>query len=268
MITSEYKTYIEDVQGVLFMARQQFDNEQTTKDLFRIGTTEFVNFDIDEWTDEVSNYICIKLTQKAKEKPDTAFYLCELKQMFEAERHATERKIGSDEFDRDKQIIFGVKFYSDYQTGQNESRKFAKCIDLAIEQLQGESKGMTPPPKKHNLPTIDTNKFNSDKIYETYNNVVFKCSKGCFNALLVDGFEHKDKIEFILKGRKSTKTDKETLQYAQLRKFIETITGNKELTKDAYYQTIFGLKIKTSSYETATTLNNTFKDLKLNRLTK
>jgi hypothetical protein len=118
------------------------------------------------------------------------------------------------------------------------------------------------PPIKHGLPTIDSTKFDAKWIFETYNNVVFKCSEECFNAWLVDGIQHPETINFILIGRISAKTKTKTLQFAQLRKFIETITGDAENTKDAYYKTVFGLKIKTAQIETATNLNDTFKDLK------
>ncbi len=97
------------------------------------------------------------------------------------------------------------------------------------------------------LPVIDKTKYNPDKIYEKFNNFVFRCSKDCFNAWLVDGNEHPEKIKYVLKGRKSVKTGLETLNYAQLRKFINTITGDAINTKDAYYKAVFDLTFKTST---------------------
>lgn len=111
------------------------------------------------------------------------------------------------------------------------------------------------------LPKIDKEKYYPDLIYEKFNNVVFKCTAKCFNSWLVDGIQYPEKIQYILKGRKSAKTGLTTLNYAQLRKFIEKITGDSENTKDTYYKTVFGLNIKTSSVQSAINLNKTFKDL-------
>lgn len=243
---------------------------------FDIKSLEYLRGDLNKFTDNIKFTLINETTYEygsveQQDRPTTVV------------RYLKTNKIDPDMWTPRQKVNFvlndienkKLNYYSDESIFRNEIEQYLKFTDMiereCKDRLQPESKGTAPPPappKKHNLPTINTDKYNSGKIYETYNNVVFKCSKDCFNALLVDGFEHKDKIEFILKGRKSTKTGKETLQYAQLRKFIETITGNKELTKDAYYKAIFGLKIKTSSYETATTLSNTFKDLKLNRLKK
>ncbi len=128
----------------------------------------------------------------------------------------------------------------------------------------------TPKPTfdiKHDLPTIDSTKFDAKWIFDKYNNVVFKCSEVCFNAWLVDGIQHPETISFILTGRKG-KDGKPTLAIAQLRKFIEKITSNAENTKDAYYKTVFGLDIKTAQLKTATNLNVTFKELKKYKMTK
>ena len=116
----------------------------------------------------------------------------------------------------------------------------------------------TPPPKKINitLPKIDDTKFDAKWIYETYIKDVFKCSEECFNSWLKDGKPHPETIEFTLKGREGKPA------IAQLRKFIETITGDTINTKDVYYKTVFGLEFKTAHYRTATNLNDTFKDLK------
>ena len=104
---------------------------------------------------------------------------------------------------------------------------------------------------KIDIPVIDREKYDSDKIYDKFCNKVFECSKDCFNAWLVHGNIHHEKIKCILKGRKSRKTGEETLNFAQLRKFIEKITGNSENTKDAYYKTVFGLTIKCSTIKTS-----------------
>ena len=120
---------------------------------------------------------------------------------------------------------------------------------------------------KHNLPIIDSTKFDPKWIFNTYNNVVFKCSEECFNAWLVDGIQHPETIDFILKGRKG-KDGKPTMAFVQFRKFIEKITGNAENTKDAYYKTVFGLEIKTAQNKTATSLNPTFKEMRNYKLPK
>ena len=117
----------------------------------------------------------------------------------------------------------------------------------------------TPPPQKKiniTLPKIDKTKFDAKWIFDNYNNVVFKCSEECFNSWLKDGKQHHETIDFILKGREGKPAK------AQLRKFIEKITGNSDKTKDAYYKTVFGLEIKTAQIKTATNLNDTFKELK------
>lgn len=104
------------------------------------------------------------------------------------------------------------------------------------------------------IPVIDKTKYNPDEIYEKFNNVVFRCSKDCFNSWLVKGKLHSEKIEYILKGRKGLKNGDKTLKLAQLRKFVGKITGDTENTKDAYYKMVFGLKIKTSQI----TISNQF----------
>ena len=134
-------------------------------------------------------------------------------------------------------------------------------VDKLIEKEE-KKKPQDIKNKKHNLPTIDTNKYDPDLIYEKFNNVVFKCTKECFDARLVDGNEHPDNIEYCLLGRISRITGEKTLNIAQLRKFIEKITGNVENTKDAYYKKVFGLEIKTSQIKSATNLNETFRELK------
>ncbi len=118
-------------------------------------------------------------------------------------------------------------------------------------------KDSTPP--KHiniDLPKIDETKYNAKWIFDKYNNVVFKCTEMCFNSWLKDGIQHPETIEFILKGRQGKPA------IAQLRKFIEKITGDAKNTKDTYYKTVFGLEIKTAHLKTATNLNDTFKELK------
>ena len=116
---------------------------------------------------------------------------------------------------------------------------------------------ITPPkPIKITLPKIDDTKFDAKWIFDTYVNKVFKCSEECFNSWLKDGKQHPETIDFVLEGRQGKPA------IAQLRKFIEKITGDAENTKDTYYKTVFGLEIKTAQLRTATNLNNTFKELK------
>ncbi len=175
-------------------------------------------------------------------------------------------------------LNFEVKGYK-YEIIEDDYIGFFNLCDIAfnlekIEQIYGKQKNEIVPEtatkntpkrafnKEHSFPTIDTKKYNADLIFEKFNNVVFKCSKECFFAWLVDGIEYPETIEYILKGRISIKTGLKTLNFAQLRKFIDKITGTTETAKDAYYKAIFGLNIKTSTIPSATNLNETFKDLK------
>ena len=119
-------------------------------------------------------------------------------------------------------------------------RKQLDNLDSKIDNLE-----------KHNFPVIDRKKYDTDKIYEHFNNKVFKCSKDCFNAWLVNGYKYPETIQYIFKGRKSRINNSETLNFAQLRKFIEKITGDSENTKDAYYKNVFGLTIKCSTIKTS-----------------
>lgn len=130
---------------------------------------------------------------------------------------------------------------------------------LQINSFLNESVFFQPKPSEKaliykrisNLPVIDDKKYKTNLIYEHFNNKVFKCSEDCFNAWLVNGHGCHEKIQYILKGRKSRKTGEETLNFAQLRKFIEKITGDSENTKDAYYKNVFGLTIKCSTIKTS-----------------
>ena len=134
--TQTKDVYLETIQDVAFNAKRMFDNDQRTPDFIPFGTVRIINLDLIEWTDEVSREITQMFVDQANGQENSLSFLERLKRMFDAEALAIEKKIGSDEFDRDKQIIFGVKFYPDYQAGLNESRKFQKCIDLAIDELQ------------------------------------------------------------------------------------------------------------------------------------
>ncbi len=137
-----------------------------------------------------------------------------------------------------------------------------ECKNLSMPTDKKELTNNSGDKQKHGYSIIDEKKYDAKKIFETFNNVVFRCSEECFNAWFIDGVLHKKTIEFILQGRTNYKTKKPTLKYAQLRKFIEKITGDAKNTKDAYYKTVFGLEIKTAQYLTATNLDPTFKDLK------
>lgn len=91
------------------------------------------------------------------------------------------------------------------------------------------------------LPTIDRNIIKPSWIYQNFINWVFKCSLEAFYAWFVYGKVHIEKIEFILVDKDGKP------KIAQLRKFIETITGDTENTKQAYYKKVFGLTVETSS---------------------
>ena len=134
--TQKNDVYLDTIQDVALNAKRMFDNDQRTPDFIPFGTFRIIDLDLIEWTDDVSREITQMFVDQANSQENSLSFLERLKRMFEAERLAIEKKIGSDDFDRDKQIIFGVKFYSDYQSGLNESRKFANCIDQAINQLK------------------------------------------------------------------------------------------------------------------------------------
>jgi hypothetical protein len=121
--------------------------------------------------------------------------------------------------------------------------------------------------KDSGLPTInkkyDYKKYDPEKIYiNFFRNELFNCSKDCFYAWLVYGKEYNETITYNLKGRKSKKSGVETLNLAQLKKFIIKITGDEENTKDAFYDRIFGLTIRTSTIKTSNVLNVRFEKLK------
>jgi hypothetical protein len=203
----------------------------------------------------------------AKAEPDwiftTAFNTLDYKERWQTHEFgsicSTCRELNSD---KKPYISLNFMFDNGYYCGiKYKALEFVCRNDADLIRIEVDKLFAKPAPKptfdiKHNLPTIDSTKFDAKWLFDTYNNVVFKCSEECFNAWLKDGIQHPETIEFILKGREGKPAK------AQLRKFIETITGDSENTKDAYYKTVFGLEIKTAQINTSTNLNNKFKDLK------
>ena len=113
--------------------------------------------------------------------------------------------------------------------------------------------------KKHSFPLIDLEKYDSDKIYtQFFNGELAVCTKECFTDWFVKGYEANE-IVITLRGRKGSRTGKETIPIALIRKFFETITGNTENIKDAYFKKVF--KLELNNINTAKNLNLKYEDM-------
>jgi len=248
---------------------------------FDIKSLEYLRNDLNKYTDNVKfTFLEDTVNDGTVDRPTTVFHYLKIVNEIAPFVLTPRQKINLILNDLQEQQI---NYYDNESIFSYEFDQFLKFTDMVEQEYKDRLQQETKAPdtntptlliksltekqqtylyKKHTLPTIDKTKYNSDLIFEKFNNVVFKCSKDCFFAWLVDGFEHPETIEYILKGRKSVKTGLPTLNLSQLRKFIEKITGNSETTKDAYYKAVFGLEIKTSTIEISTNLNSNFKDLK------
>ena len=113
---------------------------------------------------------------------------------------------------------------------------------------------------KHNYPTLKTSFYDPVKIYNTFFKGVFAiCNQDCFNDWIVEGYIGSEPIKLLATGRKSLKTGEKSIPISQFRKFIEKITGDKENTKDGYFNLIFNIKL--NNIETANTLNPKYSKL-------
>jgi hypothetical protein len=125
-----------------------------------------------------------------------------------------------------------------------------------VKEIFEQTENNPKPQIKHEYPTIDKNLYNADLIFSTYVNKAFEGSKECFDAWLVNGMEHPDKLTWILSKREGKPN------YAQLRLFINTIT-NTNTCKDTYYNKVWNAKFKTASIDVATSF-----DIQLDELDK
>lgn len=230
--------YIEAIQQIAFDSKRMFDDYQLTPDKFFIDNVGFINMDLSEWTNEVSSEIIQMFVDQANEQKNPLRFLERLKKMFEAERLAIEKKIGTNYFDSDNQIIFGVKFYADIQTGQNESRKFSNCIDMAVQKIT-----INPTSKQ------ELSKFTGAKLFDVYDpekvhkefKSELKCDYKTFEAWFVDSNIYNKQMQWTYKRGNKT----------QLRSFIYILCGG---WKPA--QTNAAFKISVDSNVRDTQINN------------
>ncbi|NCB69046.1 MAG: hypothetical protein EOM47_09400 [Bacteroidia bacterium] len=107
---------------------------------------------------------------------------------------------------------------------------------------------------EHGLPRILA-KYDTKKLYDKLVNIAFTGSELCFNSLLVNGKPfNTSKLHWKYERKKGI------VCKAQLKMFINTITGNAENTKEAYFKQVFGIEMKKSDYKNAK-LNNDLSEL-------
>lgn len=147
-----------------------------------------------------------------------------------------------------KELI--IKCFGTSKTYPKSEQYISMCnyLEFLNEYKENDStKGV-----KHKYPTIDIKKYDSDRIYNAFfKGEIAVCTIDCFKAWFVDGYIS-EAISFVLKGRENKPA------IAQLRRFIETITGDAENTKDAYYANVFKFenkKLKLNNTKTAKNLD-------------
>lgn len=135
---------------------------------------------------------------------------------------------------KDKKILLGFAFM---------------MIPLAEIQL------METAPEKHGYPVIDKDIFSdTDWIYNTFVNKVFTGSKECFDAWLVNGYTHPERLIWTLTSRQNKPN------YAQLRLFVDIIT-NTDTCKDAYFKKVWGIEFKTAHNKPSDAFDEKLKEL-------
>jgi len=126
-------------------------------------------------------------------------------------------------------------------------KKILEKLDYSFSKNDNSNK------KKHSLPLIDKEKYDPDKIYSLFfKGVIAHCNHDCFKAWFVDGYTS-DTITILENGKKQTKP------IAQIRKFIEVVTGDSNFTKDAYFAMVFATELNNTN--TANTLNSKYRGL-------
>ena len=133
-----------------------------------------------------------------------------------------------------------------------------KRISMMLEYLENKLKLFTPnnpAPEKHKFPVIDKTIFSdTDWIYNTFVNKVFTGSKECFDAWLVNGYTHPERLIWTLTSRENKPN------YAQLRLFVNIIT-NTDTCKDAYFKKVWGIEIKTAQIKPSVSFDKNLKEL-------
>jgi len=131
-------------------------------------------------------------------------------------------------------------------------------ISMMLEYLENKLKLFTPnnpTPEKHKFPVIDKTIFSdTDWIYNTFVNKVFTGSKECFDAWLVNGYTHPERLIWTLTSRKNKPN------YAQLRLFVNIIT-NTDTCKDAYFKKVWGIEIKTAQIKPSVSFDKNLEEL-------
>ena len=129
---------------------------------------------------------------------------------------------------------------------------------MMLEYLENKIKQFTPnnpAPEKHKYPVIDKTKISdTDWIYNTFVNKVFTGSKECFDAWLVNGYTHPERLIWTLTSRNNKPN------YAQLRLFVNVIT-NTDTCKDAYFKKVWGIEIKTAQIKPSVSFDKNLKEL-------
>jgi len=98
-----------------------------------------------------------------------------------------------------------------------------------------------------NLPIINKDIINPDFVFENYHNNGIKCSPFAFYAWLVYGKKYEvEKLEWTFKTK------------AQLKLFIDKITGTTDTAKESYFNQVFGISLKLSDYRNSNTLDKHF----------
>ena len=131
-------------------------------------------------------------------------------------------------------------------------------MSMMLEYLENKLKLFTPnnpAPEKHGYPVIDKDIFSdTDWIYNTFVNKVFTGSKECFDAWLVNGYTHPERLIWTLTSRQNKPN------YAQLRLFVNIIT-NTDTCKDAYFKKVWGIEIKTAQIKPSVSFDKNLEEL-------
>lgn len=133
-----------------------------------------------------------------------------------------------------------------------------KRTSMMLKYLENKIKQFTPnnpAPEKHGYPVIDKDIFpDTDWIYYTFVNKVFTGSKECFDAWLVNGYTHPERLIWTLTSRENKPN------YAQLRLFVDIIT-NTVTCKDAYFKKVWGIEFKTAQNKPSEAFDEKLKEL-------
>lgn len=121
-----------------------------------------------------------------------------------------------------------------------------EAIEFTKQQIK---KQLTEPIQgKSTLPVIDCDKYDSDKIYETFGTgLFFTCTKKVFDDWFVIGIGNK--IQPKIKRDEKGKFERGVV--GQIKCLLGEITGNPEDTKMAYFKKVFAESINSHAYQDA-----------------